>query len=46
MTAAALFAAMLFYATLTLWVPGRWAWSLFQLGVFLLAGWGARARSA
>ena len=46
MTAAALFAALLFYATLTLWVPGRWAWSLFQLGVFLLAGWRVgRARS-
>jgi O-antigen ligase len=39
MTAAALFAALLFYAALTLWVPGRWAWSSFQLGVFLLAGW-------
>src|ERR1035438_3495096 len=46
MTAAALFAALLFYATLTLWVPGRWAWSVFQLGVFLLAGWRVgRARS-
>jgi O-antigen polymerase len=45
-TAAALFAALLFYAALTLWVPGRWAWSLFQVGVFLLAGWrvgGARS---
>ena len=39
MTAAALFAGLLFYATLTQWVPERWAWSLFQLGVFLLAGW-------
>ena len=46
MTAAALFAALLFYATLTLWVPERWAWSLFQVGVFLLAGWRVgRARS-
>ena len=46
MTAAALFAALLFYAVLTLWVPGRWAWSLFQVGVFLLAGWRLRrARS-
>ena len=38
MTAAALLAALLFYAVLTLWVPERWAWSLFQVGVFLLAG--------
>jgi hypothetical protein len=45
-TAAVLFAALLFYAALTLWVPGRWAWSLFQVGVFLLAGWRVgRARS-
>jgi hypothetical protein len=45
-TAAALFAALLFYAVLTLWVPERWAWSLFQVGVFLLAGWRVgRARS-
>jgi O-antigen ligase len=45
-TAAVLFAALLFYAVLTLWVPGRWAWSLFQVGVFLLAGWRVgRARS-
>jgi hypothetical protein len=45
-TAAALLAALLFYAALTLWVPGRWAWSLFQVGVFLLAGWRVgRARS-
>src|ERR1019366_1118529 len=45
-TAAALFAALLFYASLTLWVPERWAWSLFQVGVFLLAGWRVgRARS-
>ena len=39
MTAAALLTALLFYAVLTLWVPERWAWSLFQVGVFLLAGW-------
>ena len=32
-------AALLFFGTLTLWVEERWAWSLFQLGVFLLAGW-------
>jgi O-antigen ligase len=38
-TATALLAALLFYAALTLWVPGRWAWSLFQVGVFLLAVW-------
>ena len=46
MTAAALLAALLFSAALTMWVPGRWAWSLFQLGIFLLAGWRVgRARS-
>jgi hypothetical protein len=45
-TAAALFAALLFYAILTLWVAERWAWCLFQLGIFLLAGWRlGRARS-
>jgi len=32
-------AALLFFGTLTLWVEERWAWSLFQLGVFWLAGW-------
>ena len=32
-------ATLLFFGTLTLWVEERWAWSLFQLGVFLLAGW-------
>jgi O-antigen ligase len=32
-------AALLFFGTLTLWVEERWAWSLFQVGVFLLAGW-------
>jgi O-antigen ligase len=31
-------AALLFFGTLTLWVEERWAWSLFQIGVFLLAG--------
>jgi O-Antigen ligase len=41
-TAATLFAALLFYGVLTLWVPGRWAWSLFQVGVFLLAAWRVR----
>ena len=46
MTAAALFVTLLFYAALTLWVPERWAWSLFQVGVFLLAAWRvSRARS-
>jgi O-antigen polymerase len=45
-TAAALFSVLLFYAVLTLWVPERWAWSLFQVGIFLLAGWRVgRARS-
>jgi O-antigen ligase len=38
-TATALFAALLGYAILTVWVAGRWAWSLFQLGIFLLAAW-------
>ena len=38
-------AALLFFGTLTLWVEERWAWSLFQVGIFLLAGWRlARAR--
>jgi O-antigen ligase len=32
-------AVLLFFGTLTLWVEERAAWSLFQLGVFLLAGW-------
>ena len=32
-------AALLFFGALTLWVEERWAWGLFQLGVFLLAGW-------
>lgn len=32
-------AALLFFGTLTLWVEERWAWSLFQLGVFLLVAW-------
>lgn len=31
-------AALLFLGILTLWVEERWAWSLFQIGVFLLAG--------
>ena len=37
--AAVTLAALLAYAILTLGVAERWAWSLFQLGVFLLAGW-------
>jgi O-antigen ligase len=32
-------AVVLFFGTLTLWVEERWAWSLFQFGVFLLAAW-------
>jgi hypothetical protein len=32
-------AILLFFGTLTLWVEERLAWSLFQLGAFLLAGW-------
>jgi O-Antigen ligase len=40
MTAAALgLATLLIFGTLTLWVEARWAWSLFQLGVFVLVGW-------
>jgi hypothetical protein len=31
--------ALLAYAVLTMWIPERWAWSLFQIGVFGLAGW-------
>ena len=30
-------AALLVFGTLTLWVEERWAWSVFQIGVFLLA---------
>ena len=41
-TAAAL-TALLFAGILTLWVPGRWAVSLFQAGAFSLAlAWAAR----
>jgi O-antigen ligase len=32
-------AALLFFGTVTLWVEERWAWSLFQIGIFLLAAW-------
>ena len=39
MTAAAGFTALLFWALLTMWMPERWAWSLFQAAVFLLAAW-------
>src|SRR5437868_3804841 len=28
--------ALLFFGILTLWVQERWAWSLFQVGIFLL----------
>ena len=48
MTAAALFAALL-YATLTLWVPERWAWESGSRWEFFRwpgGGWGAPARSA
>lgn len=37
--AAAALTALLIYGLLTLWVDERWAWSLFQAGVFTLAGW-------
>ncbi len=33
------YAALLFYGILTLWVQERWAWSLFQAGMFALAAW-------
>ena len=32
-------AGLLIFAVLTLWVEERWAWSIFQLGIFALAGW-------
>jgi hypothetical protein len=35
------FTGLLVYGVLTLWIEERWAWSAFQLGVFLLAGWRA-----
>ncbi len=39
------FAALFFFAILTLWVPGYWPVTVFQVGVFALAGvavWRAR----
>src|SRR5664279_2840044 len=39
------FAALFFFAILTLWVPGYWAVTIFQVGIFALAGiviWRAR----
>src|SRR5439155_16484253 len=32
-------AVLLCFAVVSSWVPERWAWSLFQIGIFLLAGW-------
>jgi hypothetical protein len=32
-------AALLFWAILTIWVTERWAWGVFQLGIFALAAW-------
>ena len=32
-------ASLLIFGLLTLWVDERWAWSLFQTSVFVLAGW-------
>ena len=29
--------ALLFFAILTMWMEPRWAWSFFQIGIFLLA---------
>ena len=31
--------ALLLFAVLTLWIEDRWAWSLFQIGIFSLAAW-------
>jgi O-antigen ligase len=31
------FAVLLFYGVLTLWLEQRWAWSLFQVGIFAVA---------
>ena len=31
-------ASFLWFAVLTIWVDERWAWSLFQIGIFALAG--------
>jgi hypothetical protein len=36
------FVALLAWAILTIWIPERWAWSLFQLGVFALTAWRVR----
>ena len=41
MSAAMALAALLGYAVLTIWVEERWAWSLFQAGIFALAAWRA-----
>jgi hypothetical protein len=38
-------AALVFFAILTLWVPGYWATAVFQVGIFSLAAiavWRAR----
>jgi hypothetical protein len=35
----AAFLAFLWFGLLTLWVEERWAWSLFEIGIFLLAAW-------
>jgi O-antigen ligase len=44
MTFAALFAALLMYAILTIWVADSWAWASFQAALFVLAGvWTAAA---
>lgn len=33
------YAALLFWGVLTIWVQERWAWSMFQTGMFALAAW-------
>ncbi len=34
-----IFALCLMWGILTIWVQGWWAWSLFQIAIFLLAAW-------
>jgi hypothetical protein len=41
MSTAVVLAVLLGYAVLTAFVEERWAWSLFQAGIFVLAGWRA-----
>ncbi|HEY2019205.1 MAG TPA: O-antigen ligase family protein, partial [Bryobacteraceae bacterium] len=34
-------ALLLGFGTLTVWIEDRWAWGVFQVGIFVLAGWRA-----